>query len=178
MMLLLTLHMFCRFGNTILVSVSLVLHFGDKNNEEMWIINEKSVNISHLASDWNIVAATNEKYLFPIHITVTSLRPDIVIYSNLLKRVILIELTCPCEENAGVRHTDKITKYSGLETQITMHGWSIDLFAIEVGARGYCSRTVTNCLKRLGFSNKLFFFNSQSAGQKIYGIFLLYLAGT
>ena len=29
------------------------------------------------------------------------------------------------------------------------------LFAIEVGARGYCSTTVKSCLCRLGFSGKL-----------------------
>ena len=38
----------------------------------------------------------------------TELRPDITIFSNKLKRVILIELTCPCEENMKASHNAKV----------------------------------------------------------------------
>ena len=31
----------------------------------------------------------------------------------------------------------------------------MELFAVEVGARGYCSRSVLCCFKKLGFNNKL-----------------------
>ena len=34
------------------------------------------------------------------------------------------------------------------------NGWSVDLFAIEVGARGYCAETVKSCLLRLGYFGK------------------------
>ena len=34
---------------------------------------------------------------------------------------------------------------------IKHNGWCVDLFAVEVGARGYCSISLTICLKRLGF---------------------------
>ena len=34
-------------------------------------------------------------------------------------------------------------------------GWFVELFAVEVGARGYFSRSVLCCLKKLGFNNKL-----------------------
>ena len=59
----------------------------------------KSTGILHLASDWVLIVDLKEHYVFPPHITITTLRPDIVIYSNSLKRIIIIELTCPCEEN-------------------------------------------------------------------------------
>ena len=59
----------------------------------------KPTGILHLASDWVIVSDLQNSYIFPGHIALTSLRPDIVIFSNSLKRVILIELTCPWEEN-------------------------------------------------------------------------------
>ena len=53
----------------------------------------------HQSIDWLYVADLDKKYNFSLHITYTELRPDITIYSNLAKKVILIELTCPCEEN-------------------------------------------------------------------------------
>ena len=120
--------------------------------------------ILHLTNVWVLVVDLESGFLFPGHIAVSALRPDIVIYSNTLKRVILIELTCPCEENMESWHSTKVAKYSCLVNTITSNGWCADLFAIEVGARGYCSRTVT-CLKRLGFSNKLAFPTAKKVGQ-------------
>ena len=69
--------------------------------------NVKPTGILHLASDWVIVSDLQNSYIFPGHIALTSLRPDIVIFSNSLKRVILIELTCPCEENMESWHSIK-----------------------------------------------------------------------
>ena len=48
-------------------------------------------------------------------------------------------------------HGTKINKYSALKTE----SWCVNLFAIEVGASGYCSRSVLCCFKKLGFNNKL-----------------------
>ena len=47
-----------------------------------------------LHQDWDL----DSNYCFPIHIVFIQLRPDITIFSNALRSVILIELTCPCEE--------------------------------------------------------------------------------
>ena len=64
------------------------------------------------------------------------------------------------------RHSIKLTKYSALVEYILLNGWCVDLFAIEVGARGYCSRSATTCLKRLGFGNKLAFSTAKTLGHK------------
>ena len=69
---------------------------------------------------------------------------------------IVIELTCPCKENMEVCHQQKFEKYEPLSTSIKSNGWPVYLFAIEVGARGYCSTTAKFCLlSLLGFSGKL-----------------------
>ena len=115
----------------------------------------KSTGILHLASDWVLIADLKEHYVFPPHITITTLRPDIVIYSNSLKRIIIIELTCPCEENMETWHSVKLGKYTPLSTIISSNGWSVDLFAVEVGARGYCAKSLPITLKKLGFGSKL-----------------------
>jgi len=49
--------------------------------------------ILHLSNDWEfLVDLGDTPYVFPTNITFTSLRPDIVIYSRFLKRVILIDM--------------------------------------------------------------------------------------
>ena len=71
------------------------------------------------------------------------------------KTVIILELTCPCEENMEEWHRVKYNKYDPLTSAIKCSGWKTYLFPLEVGARGYCSSTVKSCLLRLGLSNKL-----------------------
>ena len=72
--------------------------------------------ILHKASAWNIhVDISSKSLIFPSHIAITELRPDLVIFSNVSKIVILIELTCPCEENFADRHREKLTKYNLLK---------------------------------------------------------------
>ena len=111
--------------------------------------------ILHKASAWNIqVDIPSKSLIFPWHIAITELRPDLVIFSNVSKIAILIELTCPCEENFEDRHHEKLTKYNLLKEQIISNGWDCYLYAIEVGARGYCSESVPSCLRSLGLNNK------------------------
>ena len=113
------------------------------------------VGILHQASDWVLLADLDNNYCFPVHIAFTQLRPDITIFSIVLREVILIELTCPCKENMESWHSTKINKYLALKATIESNGWSMELFAVEVGARGYCSKSILCCLKKLCFNNTL-----------------------
>ena len=110
--------------------------------------------ILHKSNDWEIIADLDKQLIFPPHIAITAERPDIVIFSNKLKYVIKIELTCPCEENFQRAQIHKINKYANLRELICHNGWSSDLFTVEVGARGYCSNSVTTTLKKLGTKPK------------------------
>ena len=51
-------------------------------------------------------------------------------------------------------HNVKVNKYLPLKSVIENNGWSVDLFAVEVIARGYCSRSVLCCFKSLGLGNR------------------------
>ena len=95
----------------------------------------------------------DDTFSFPPHIAYTELKPDITIFSNQLKRVILIELTCPCEENLEALCNAKVNKYMPLKSVIENNSLSVNLFAVEVGVRGYCSRSVLCCFKSLGLRN-------------------------
>ena len=113
------------------------------------------IGILHHASDWVLIADLNGNYRFPVHIAFIQLKPDITIFSNNLRKVIFIELTCPCEENMESWQSTKISKYLALKTMIESNGWCVELFAVEFGARGYYSKSVLCCFKKLGFSNTL-----------------------
>ena len=106
------------------------------------------------ASDWKLqIDFTKSPVPFPAHICATDRRPDIVIYSDSFKTAILIELTCPAEENIADAHFRKSVKYAELKDQIKDSGWSCHLKTIEVGARGLASASVPRTLRSLGFSN-------------------------
>ena len=81
------------------------------------------VGILHQASDWVILADIDSNYCFPLHFAFTQLRPDITIFSNVLRKVILIELTCFCEGNMESWHSTKINKYLALKTTIDSNKW-------------------------------------------------------
>ena len=116
---------------------------------------KKLPGLLFLVKDWQVYDDLDDSLQVPEFLTVTSLRPDVLLMSPTIKRVILIELTCPAEENLTDRHFDKIEKYSPLREAIEASGWTCDLFAIEVGARGFCSKFFIQALKELGFCNKL-----------------------
>ena len=124
----------------------------------------KPTGLLHHTGDWAFMSDLDSGFIFPGHIAITSLRPDLIVFSNSMKRIIIIELTCPCEENMESWHSIKLSKYLPLVDVIRRSGWSVDLFAIEVGARGYCSRSVPLCLKNLGFTNKEAFLVSRQLG--------------
>ena len=60
------------------------------------------------ASDSVLLADFNSNYFFPVHTAIPQLRPDVIIFSNSLRKVILIELTCSCEENIESGYGAKI----------------------------------------------------------------------
>ena len=118
---------------------------------------KKKCNIGLLnsAPDWIVLSDLGGNLVIPSTIVISSLRPDIFIFSKLTKTVIILELTCPCEENMEEWHSVKFNKYNPLASAIKCNGWKTYLFPLEVGARGYCSSTVRSCLSRLGLSNKI-----------------------
>ena len=89
--------------------------------------------------------------LFPEAICISAQRPDIVIYSLKLRKVISIELTCPAEENIEEKHSEEISCYKGLLKDCINAGWKAHLFAIEADAHGNSACSLKSCLPRLGF---------------------------
>ena len=53
--------------------------------------------------------------IFPDYIAISDFRPDLIIISNINKLIILIALTCCCEENIEDWHREKLAKYKRLK---------------------------------------------------------------
>ena len=65
------------------------------------IANEKpkvTQSILSSAIDWQIRVDLGKQLKFPAHIKTSRLRPDIIIYSDSTKQIILVELTVPWEK--------------------------------------------------------------------------------
>ena len=100
------------------------------------------IGILHRALDWKLLTDLHDQYSFAPHIAFTQLHPDMVAFSNSMEKIILIQLTCPCEEKMEKWHDKKLSNYLPLKTTIEYNGWSLHLFAVEVGVRGFCARSV------------------------------------
>ena len=100
---------------------------------------------------------------FPPHIITTAERPDIVMYSDQAKVVVLVELTSPAEENLVKWREVKLTKYEKLAENRGGGMWKVFVFTIEVGARGFVAKRAGYVWRRLGLTEK----EGQALSQKI-----------
>jgi hypothetical protein len=119
----------------------------------------KKQNESHLlchANDWNLLVDLPDfNYVFPPEIFSTAERPDILLWSSKLKKVIMIELTCPAEEGIEAAKIRKQARYSPLLENIgTMTSWKAMLLTIEVGARGFVATSTYQVFTQLGFTRQ------------------------
>ena len=64
--------------------------------------------------DWHVATDLKHNFIFPSEIAFTTKRPDIVIWSVKAKKVFVIELTVPYEENFNWAHKHKLEKYEDL----------------------------------------------------------------
>jgi hypothetical protein len=105
------------------------------------------------ARDWILkVDYHHREAPFPAEICVTNQRPDMFIVSRSSKTAILIELTCPAEENILDAQLRMRIRYDGLKHQIKAAGWTGVLKTIEVGTRGCVAATVPRLLAALGIT--------------------------
>ena len=102
------------------------------------------------ANDWTFLYDLEGQLQFPIEAAVTSLRPDVVLFSRSSKTIVLLELTVPLEDNVHLAHDRKTTKYSALVTACEENGFKTHMFALEVGCLGYCPHSFLHCFEALG----------------------------
>ena len=78
-----------------------------------------------------------------------SQRPDIVLFSDSIKQVVLLELTVPLErmDEANQR---KLARSPNLVEECRRRGWCASCVPIEVGCGGYAARSLCKASSLLG----------------------------
>lgn len=106
--------------------------------------------------DWKLLWDEDQfPVQFPQHIFNTSERPDIVVWSENLKEVILIELTCGDESNFSDQVVRKEARYNReLIPGIESNGWKAKLFTVEIGCRGFWHHTVPALFNYFGLAKR------------------------
>ena len=70
----------------------------------------------------------------------TARRPDLVLEDADSKRIWIVEMACPMDENVVEKFKDEVRKYEQLafETREKRHGYSVNIVPVKVGctARG------------------------------------------
>ena len=95
-------------------AIAAAIHTNIPSNDRSTIEFVKAPNALSSAADWEVRADLGKKLKFPVHIVQTALRPDIVIFSNKRRKIIMWELTVPWVENAEEAHERKKLKYDEL----------------------------------------------------------------
>ena len=100
-------------------------------------------------------ADLNKALHFPHHIVQTRERPDIVIWSDAVRVVFIVELTVPWEENMEEAYERKKTRYETLRTECEDNGWTCHVIPIEVGCLGFIGRSAMTYLTKLGLTSRV-----------------------
>ena len=104
------------------------------------------------AKDWKLMVDLDRNLKFPTEVAITNMRPDMVLMSSSTKRVGLIELTVPSEERVEVSGELKKARYAPLQEEGKANGWNVQVWAIEVGCKGFPAASMATFLKDLGLS--------------------------
>ena len=101
-------------------------------------------------TDWKMMVDLEGNLKFPKQVAVTNLRPDMILMSNRTKRIGLIELTVPSEERIEVSGELKKAKYTPLQEEGKSKGWKVQVWAVEVGCKGFPAASMASFLKEIG----------------------------
>ena len=123
---------------------------------EKTVCEEPLSNCSYLdsANDWQVMVDLKGSLKIPSSITITNLRPDMLLMSESTKQLGIIELTVPSENRIEVSSELKKAKYTPLAEEAKQKGWRVRIWAVEVGCRGFPARSLTVLLRDMGYTGK------------------------
>jgi len=101
------------------------------------------------STDW-VVQTDLGGVAFPTDIVTTAQWPDMLVQSRSLETFLLVELTVSLEENMEWAHERELLRYEQLAQHFKSKGWRCDVFAVEVGCRGFVGKSTVNLLRMLG----------------------------
>uniref|UniRef100_A0A3B1K6T8 Reverse transcriptase domain-containing protein n=1 Tax=Astyanax mexicanus TaxID=7994 RepID=A0A3B1K6T8_ASTMX len=107
------------------------------------------------ARDWKLLVDVGSKLQIPECILVTTLRPDVVLYSESKRIVYFIELTVPFEDEVDGAYERKRLKYTDLVAEVRERGWQAYIRPVEVGTRGFVAKSATRLLSEFGIRGRV-----------------------
>ena len=117
--------------------------------------NLSSLRKAKFFGNMGIVTAARKRLKCPDVVQVsTLLRPDLILYSQSIKRIIWWELTSPSEERIEESHELKLTRYADLKLACEAAGWSCYNMAIEVDARGFVAESLKKAATSIGMRGR------------------------
>ena len=102
------------------------------------------------ARDWRLLVDLDRKLKVPRYIVETELRSDMLLISDSTKRMGVIELTVPSEDRVEVAGELKKSKYVVLQQEGKRKGWTVQVWAVEVGCRGFPAASMATFLRDMG----------------------------
>ena len=112
--------------------------------------NRQKTSSLDIAGDWEMRVDLDRMLVVPAEIVETSLRPDIILWSKSQKSCYIIELTVPWESAIEEAYERKKSKYAEIAAQARRNGWRAEVLPVEVGCRGFVSKSTTWLLKKMG----------------------------
>ena len=106
------------------------------------------------STDWNMQVDLDKRLRIPVEVAPTDLRPDLILVSNSSKKMGVMELTVPNEDRVELANEMKRMKYATLQVEGKKRGWTVEVWAVEVGCRGFPAASMTKFLKDLGLSGE------------------------
>ena len=139
----------CETANKSLNNITKrTIHFVKERN----ILSRKNRDRSLLldgCTEGHVATELDHHFVFPTEIALMTQRLDNVIWSvKLKKKVLLVELTDPFEENFD--KIRQLEKYEDLREQCVRNGWKTKVFPIEVGCRGFITNSISVFMSNLG----------------------------
>ena len=102
------------------------------------------------AGDWKMSVDLDGRLRVPERVTETNLRPDMLLISDSTKRMGIVELTVPSEERVEVAAEMKREKYEAIVQGGKEKGWTVRVWTVEVGCRGFPAASMASFLKDIG----------------------------
>ena len=106
------------------------------------------------ANDWEVRVDLKGRLKIPSSITITDLRPDMILISESTKQLGIIELTVPNESRIEVSGEMKRAKYAPIVEEGTRKGWRVRVWTVEVGCRGFPAQSMTALLRDIGYTGR------------------------
>ncbi|XP_060076611.1 uncharacterized protein LOC132556244 [Ylistrum balloti] len=105
------------------------------------------------ANSWEMRVDLGQRLVFP-EVVQTNLRPDILLWSQQGRKMVMIEPTVHWEDRCQEAHERKKGKCADLADDVRAKGWSVWVLPVEMGCRGFPAQSMWRMFSTLGIQGR------------------------